>query len=313
LQQQTLKNAISCTGVGLHSGAKVQMVLRPADADTGVVFLRTDIHDRDARIPARWDHVTDTTLCTTIGNDDEVKVATIEHLLAALAGCGIDNVLVELNGPEVPVMDGSAAPFVFLIDCAGVVAQDAPRRAIRVLREVELSDGEARVAVMPSAGFSVSLEINFESPAIARQAGFFDLHNGGFKREICRARTFGFERDVDKLLELGLARGGSLDNVVVISDDHQVMNEGGLRYGDEFLRHKVLDTVGDLFLAGGPLLGHFAGLRSGHRLNNRLLRKLFADPQAWEITETVAQPTHVAPVATWQQGVVAGDRLAATA
>lgn len=286
------------------------MVLRPADAGTGIVFLRTDIDDRDARIPARWDHVTDTTLCTTIGNEAGVKVATVEHLMAALAGSGVDNVIVELDGPEVPVMDGSAAPFVFLIDCAGVVPQDAPRRYIRVLREIEVSDGEARVSLLPSTGFSVALEIDFESPAIAQQSGFFDLHNGGFKREVCRARTFGFERDVDKLLELGFARGGSLDNVVVISDDHKVMNEGGLRYGDEFLRHKVLDTVGDLFLAGGQLVAHFSGARSGHRLNNRLLQALFADPDAWEITEVAPLPAHAAP---WQQKLADGDRLAATA
>ena len=251
-QQHTLKNPIGCTGIGLHSGAKVNMTLRPAAANTGIVFRRIDLSD--AAIPARWDAVTDTTLCTTVGNDDGVKVATIEHLMAALAGCGIDNVIVELDGPEVPIMDGSSAPFVFLIDCAGRCEQNARRRSIRVLKTVEVVEQD-RVAVLhPSEGFSVAFEIDFDSAAISATSGFFDLHNGGFRRDICRARTFGFERDVDRLIELGFARGGSLDNAVVVGRDDEILNEGGLRYGDEFVRHKVLDTVGDLYLAGAPLL-----------------------------------------------------------
>jgi UDP-3-O-[3-hydroxymyristoyl] N-acetylglucosamine deacetylase len=294
-QQHSLKNPISCSGVGLHSGARVNMTLRPAGPNTGLVFRRTDVTDRNPEIAARWDTVVETVMCTTIGNEDGVRVATIEHLMSALAGCGIDNLIVELDGPEVPVMDGSAAPFVFLIECAGLVEQAAARRSIRVRRQIEVIEADARVALMPSRGFSVGFEIDFDTPVIERQSGFFDLHNGGFKREICRARTFGFERDVERLMQAGLARGGSLDNAVVIGKDDRILNEGGLRYSDEFVRHKVLDTVGDLYLAGGPLLAHFVGLRSGHALNNRLLSALLSDPTAWEYSDA-------APVATVEPG-----------
>lgn len=319
-QQHTLKNAINCSGVGLHSGAKVTMSLRPAAVDTGIVFHRTDMVSAaavasiksslasaqmptqmtDADIPARWDTVSDTIMSTTIQNAARTKVATIEHLMAALAGCGIDNVRVELDGPEVPVMDGSSAPFVFLIECAGLASQQARRRAIRVLRRVDIDDGQRRAALLPSDGFSVALEIDFDSPAIAHQSGFFDLHNGGFKLDICRARTFGFENDVSRLREIGLGQGGSLDNVVVVSHDDEIMNDGGLRYGDEFVRHKVLDCFGDFYLAGGPLLAHFAGQRTGHASNNELLRKLFSDPANWEYSYDQAKPT-VGPIHVWDQ------------
>ena len=311
-QQHTLKNAINCSGVGLHSGAKVTMCLRPAAIGSGIVFHRTDINTAistsnmdaantvnvtavDADIPARWDTVSDTVMSTTIQNDAGIKVATVEHLMAALAGCGVDNVRVELDGPEVPVMDGSSAPFVFLIECAGLAWQQDRRRAIRVLRRVDIDDGYRRAALLPSDGFTVSLEIQFDSPAIARQSGFFDLHNGGFKRDICRARTFGFEHDVSRLKDLGLGQGGSLDNVVVVGRDDEIMNDGGLRYGDEFVRHKVLDCVGDFYLAGGPLLAHFAGQRTGHASNNALLRKLFADPANWEYCHDQAKPSDGLP------------------
>ena len=328
-QQHTLKNAINCSGVALHSGIKVAMCLRPAPADTGIVFHRTDIYSditsamgapastaADADLPARWDTVSDTVMSTTVQNDAGVKVATIEHLMAALAGCGIDNVRVELDGPEVPIMDGSSAPFVFLIECAGLLPQQARRRCVRVLRRVEIEDGARRAALLPSDGFTVALEIDFDSPAIAEKAGYFDLHNGGFKRDICRARTFGFEREVSRLMELGLGQGGSLDNVVVVGQDDEIMNEGGLRYGDEFVRHKVLDCVGDLYLAGGPILGHFAGQRTGHTSNNQILRKLFSDPANWEYTQDVPQPS-MAPIQAWAQPMAAlnGDNtiVAATA
>jgi len=251
-------------------------------------------------IPARWDTVSDTIMSTTIQNNAGVKVATIEHLMAALAGCGVDNVRVELDGPEIPVMDGSSAPFVFLIECAGLQTQQARRRTIRVLRRVEISDGASRAALLPSDGFSVSLEIDFDSPVISRQRGFFDLHNGGFKREICRARTFGFEQDVSRLKDLGLGQGGSLDNVVVVGRDDEIMNDGGLRYGDEFVRHKALDCFGDMYLAGGPLLAHFAGERTGHTINNQLLRKLFSDPTNWEFCYDIAKPSD-APTEVWDQ------------
>lgn len=293
-QQHTLKNSIGCTGIGLHSGVKVNMTLHPAAPDSGIVFRRTDLQCAGEDIPARWDSVTDTMLCTTIGNAAGAKVATIEHLMAALAGCGIDNVLIELDGPEVPIMDGSSAPFVFLIDCAGRVEQSAARRAIRVLKPVSIVEPARSATLLPSDGFSVSFEIDFDSAAISATTGFFDLHNGGFRRDICRARTFGFERDVDRLVELGFARGGSLDNAVVVGRDDEILNAEGLRYGDEFVRHKVLDTVGDLYLAGAPLLAHFEGLRSGHQLNSMLLGKLFADPDAWEYCYDAARPAATA-------------------
>ena len=327
-QQHTLKNAINCSGVGLHSGIKVAMCLRPAPANTGIVFHRTDIagtaasvaldsganaasnaasnaaRNSAADILARWDNVSDTVMSTTVQNDAGVKVGTIEHLMAALAGCGIDNARVELDGPEVPIMDGSSAPFVFLIECAGVAPQQARRRWVRVLRRVEIEDGERRAALLPSDGFSVALEIDFDSPAIVERSGFFDLHNGGFKRDICRARTFGFEHEVSRLIDLGLGQGGSLDNVVVVGRDDEIMNEGGLRYGDEFVRHKVLDCVGDFYLAGGPMLAHFGGQRTGHGSNNQLLRKLFSDPSNWEYSYERAKPSHD-PIEAWPLPMIA--------
>jgi UDP-3-O-[3-hydroxymyristoyl] N-acetylglucosamine deacetylase len=315
-QQHTIKNSISCSGVGLHSGASISLTLKPAEANTGIVFVRTDLRasSEECRVPARWDMVSDTTMCTTLSNEAGVKVATVEHLMAALAGCGVDNLLVELDGPEVPIMDGSAAPFVFLVECAGLRPQDAARRAIRVLKQVEVWGEDNRIALLPSDGFSVSFEIDFETAAIENNDGFFDLHNGGFKREICRARTFGFESDVQRLMDLGLARGGSLDNAVVIGNNDEILNEGGLRYGDEFVRHKVLDCVGDLYLSGGPMLCHMVGFRSGHTLNNQLLRKLFADKDAWEFCEVMPKPS-VEPSVTWREASpdIGTRPLAATA
>ena len=251
-------------------------------------------------------------MSTTVQNDAGVKVATIEHLMAALAGCGIDNARIELDGPEVPIMDGSSAPFVFLIECAGVQPLQARRRSVRVLRRIEIDDGERRAVLLPSDGFTVSVEIDFDSPAIAEKAGYFDLHNGGFKRDICRARTFGFECEVDRLMNLGLARGGSLDNAVVVGRDDEIMNEGGLRYVDEFVRHKVLDCVGDLYLAGGPILGHFAGQRTGHTSNNQILRKLFSDPANWEYSYEAPQPS-TGPIEAWARPASTddGDRVIA--
>ncbi len=320
-QQHTLKNAINCSGVGLHSGIKVAMCLRPAPANSGIVFHRTDIRQSALAAPedtvanaaadvrADWDTVSDTVMSTTVQNAAGVKVSTIEHLMAALAGCGIDNVRVELDGPEVPIMDGSSAPFVFLIECAGLAPQQARRRWIRVLRRVEIEDGKRRAALVPSDGFSVSLEIDFDSPAIAEKSGFYDLHNGGFKRDICRARTFGFEHDVNRLMDLGLGQGGSLDNVVVVGRDNEILNEGGLRYGDEFVRHKVLDCVGDFYLAGGPMLAHFAGQCTGHSSNNQLLRKLFSDPLNWEYSYERALPTS-SPIEVWSQPLITSDSTA---
>lgn len=289
VRQRTLKTAIGCTGVGLHSGAKVTMVLHPAEAHTGIQFKRTDIAGRGAVVPALWSNVGDTRMNTCLVNEAGVQVGTVEHLLSALAGSGIDNCLIEINGPEVPVMDGSAAPFLFLIECAGTVELDAARRAIRVLKRVTVADGEKMASLSPSPSFSLRFEIDFASQAISRQEFAVNLSNGSFKSEISRARTFGFEQEVAMLRSAGLARGGSLDNAVVIdSTGTKVLNDDGLRYVDEFVRHKILDAVGDLSLAGAPILGAFHGVRSGHALNNQLLRTLFADQTAWTTTTIAA-------------------------
>ena len=278
--QQTLKGAIHCTGVGLHSGAKVSMMLRPAPADTGIVFLRTDVPADRAEIRARWDAVVDTRLCTVVGNAHGITVGTIEHLMAAFRGLGVDNCIVELDGAEVPVMDGSAAPFVFLVECAGLIEQSAARKVIRVLKPVVVLDGDKSATLRPAAQSGFGMEIEFASGAIARQRGQLRLAGGAFKAEVARARTFGFLHEVEAMRKAGLARGGSLDNAVVVSGD-KVLNEGGLRYRDEFVRHKILDAVGDLYLAGAPILGQFHGVKTGHALNNRLLHALFADQDAW--------------------------------
>jgi len=261
----------------------VSLTLHPADTDTGIVFKRSDSDGGCSLIPARWDRVVDTFLCTAIGNEQGVRVATIEHLMAALAGCHVDNALIEVDGPEVPAMDGSAAPFVFLIECAGVVEQEAARSAIEVLKPVTVTDSGRTAALLPDDCFRVSCEIEFDSDLIACQSFSVELHNGAFKSEISRARTFGFAHEVDQLRAAGLARGGSMDNAIVISDN-KVLNEEGLRFEDEFVRHKVLDSVGDLYLAGGPIIGHFRGLKAGHEMNNALLQALFADETAWRET-----------------------------
>ncbi len=278
--QRTLKEAISCAGVGLHSGEKVAMTLRPADPDTGIIFRRTDLRDGPVDIPALWNRVVDTQLCTVLGNEDGVTVGTVEHLMAAVAGAGVDNLIVELKGSEVPIMDGSAAPFQFLLDCTGLVEQDAPRIAIEILKSVRVGDDDKSASLTPADSFSASFQIDFDNPIIGRQKFFFDAVDGAFQRDIARARTFGFASEVAQLQAMGLAKGGSLENAVVLTGE-KVLNEDGLRFEDEFVRHKVLDSVGDLYLAGAPLLAHFHGFRSGHGLNNDLLKQLFADSSAW--------------------------------
>lgn len=283
--QQTLKTAIDCTGIGVHSGRRVTMTLRPAPCDTGIVFRRTDVMaagSPDAAIvPARWDRVCDTRLCTVLGNDAGITIGTVEHLMAAFAASGIDNALVDLDGPEVPIMDGSTAPFVFLIDCAGIREQETARRAICVLKPISLQDDTgASVSLQPAGRFSAHMHIAFTSKAIRRQDYTFDGDGDDFRRQVAPARTFGFLQEVEQLRAVGLAQGGSLSNAIVIDGD-QIMNEDGLRYADEFARHKLLDAVGDLYLAGAPLLARFDGARSGHRLNNALLRTLLADEDAW--------------------------------
>lgn len=278
--QRTLTGAVQCTGIGVHSGEKVTMRLLPAEPDTGIVFIRTDLMNGARSIHARWDHVVDTQLCTVVGNEHGGKVATIEHLMAALRAADVDNVTIEIDGPEVPVMDGSSDAFVFLIEMAGVAEQNAPRRDIVVLKPVEVECNGKRAKIAPADVSRFSFDIKFDQKLIRHQHYDFVLTPGGFKKEIGRARTFGFYEEIDHLQRLGFARGGSLRNAIVIKGD-AVLNEDGLRFDDEFVRHKVLDAIGDLALAGAPVHGHFEGSCSGHALNNKLLRALFADPTSW--------------------------------
>lgn len=286
-RQKTLKTAIHCTGTGLHSGAKVSMTLHPAPVGTGIVFRRSDIQGAGAEIPALWNNVVDTRLCTAIGNKDGVRVSTIEHLMAALYGSEIDNAVIEINGPEVPIMDGSAQPFVFLIGCAGILEQDRPRRAIEILRRVAVEDGKRSVALTPASDFSIEFEFDFENGSLSPQEFFMPLDAATFRAEVSRARTFGFAEEVARLRAAGLARGGSLDNAVVIGEG-RVLNKDGLRFQDEFVRHKVLDCVGDLYLAGAPVIGGLRCVKSGHRHNNMLLRALFEQRDAWRYIDMPA-------------------------
>ncbi|MGB4100492.1 MAG: UDP-3-O-acyl-N-acetylglucosamine deacetylase [Alphaproteobacteria bacterium] len=284
--QRTIYGVTQCTGVGVHSGKKVTMHLRPAPTGHGIVFVRTDLPAGRNRIPALWDHVVDTRLCTVIGNAFDATVGTIEHLMAALRAMNIDNALVELDGPEVPIMDGSAAPFVFMIEMAGVQQQDEPRQWLEILRPIEVEHDGKHAALLPGMQPMFSVEILFKTPLIDRQSYDLALSADGFKGQISRARTFGFLEEVDQMRKMGLAQGGSLHNAVVISDG-QVLNEDGLRYDDEFVRHKILDAIGDLGLAGAPIRGSFVGYCTGHALNNKLLRALFADRSAWRlVTQT---------------------------
>jgi UDP-3-O-[3-hydroxymyristoyl] N-acetylglucosamine deacetylase len=291
--QRTLRNPIGCVGVGLHTGAKVGLTLRPAPAGSGIRFQRTD-RPGGAPIAARYDAVCDTTMCTTIGGADGSMVGTIEHLMAAFAACEIDNVLVEVGGPEIPIMDGSAQPFVFLIECAGVVEQDAPRRWLEVLKPVTVTAHGKSARLEPGPGFAIDCEIEFEHPLIKSQAMRLGFSPARFKADIARARTFGFAERVEELWSRGLALGGSLKNAIVVSRD-RILNEEGLRYDNEFVRHKVLDAVGDLYLAGAPLLGRFVGRCTGHALHNKLLRALFADPAAYRLTEQPGSIDHDPP------------------
>jgi UDP-3-O-[3-hydroxymyristoyl] N-acetylglucosamine deacetylase len=291
--QRTLKAPIGCVGVGLHSGQRVSLNFRPAPVDHGIVFRRTDL---GVDIPARFDRVVDTRLSTVLGlAHSDARIGTVEHVMAALAGCGIDNVVVEVDGPETPILDGSSAPYVFLLDCAGSVEQDAPRSIIEVRRPVRVSDGDAFVELRPgnpgSSGLDMALSIDFAAAAIGRQALSLRLTPESFRQELARARTFTLAEEIEQMRAAGLAQGGSLDNAVVV-DQARVLNPAGLRMPDEFARHKLLDAVGDMALAGAPLHGRFIAHRSGHALNNRLLRALFADASAWR--EVSAAPLAVA-------------------
>jgi UDP-3-O-[3-hydroxymyristoyl] N-acetylglucosamine deacetylase len=281
LKQRTLKNPIRATGVGLHTGKKVLMSLRPAPANAGITFRRTDL-DEPVDIPAWAENVSETTLGTSL-TQGSAKVSTVEHLMSALAGLGIDNLLVELSAGEVPIMDGSAGPFVFLLQSAGVEEQNAPKRFVRIKKSVRVEDGEKWARFDPYDGFRVNFEIEFDHPVFKRrsQTASMDFSTTTFLREVSRARTFGFMRDLEYMRSHNLALGGNLDNAIVL-DDYRILNEDGLRYEDEFVKHKILDAIGDLYLLGHSLIGEFSGYKSGHGLNNRLLRTLIADRTAWE-------------------------------
>src|SRR5258708_1220208 len=281
-----------CRGIGLHCGQPVAMTLYPAPPDTGIVFRRSDA---GAEIRASWTNTTEAALSTALSNGEGIQIGTIEHLMAALAGSQVDNALVELDGPEVPIMDGSAAPFMLMIERAGTVPQDAARRAFKVLKPVRVSANGAAAALLPEHGFSMSFEIDFDNPLIRRQDITLNFEPGTFKAELAPARTFGLLDDWPRLKPAGLARGGPLDNAIVVSGN-RVLNDGGLRFTDEFVRHKLVDALGDLYLAGGPIIGHFRGTRSGHALTRALVAALFADPDAWCET-TIADTAAIGTVA----------------
>ncbi len=282
--QHTLKSDAVFVGTGLHSGKPVRMVVKPASADYGIWFRRTDLDDNDTMIAARWDTVVPSRLCTLVENDSGISVSTIEHIMAALSGCGINNALIEIDGPEVPILDGSARPFVAGLLAKGIRMQAVPVRAIRILKTIEVVDGDAVARLEPSDMLEIDFCIDFDDAAIGRQEKSLNMSNGAFVRELCDSRTFCRQADVDMMRANGLALGGNLENAVVFEGD-QVLSPGGLRYADEPVRHKMLDALGDLALAGGPILGRYVGQRAGHALTNRLLRALFAQHDAWEVVD----------------------------
>jgi UDP-3-O-[3-hydroxymyristoyl] N-acetylglucosamine deacetylase len=281
IRQRTLKNTIRATGVGLHTGEKVYLTLRPAAVNTGIVFRRVDLPE-PVEIEARPQNVGDTTLSTTLVKNG-ARISTVEHLLSALAGLGIDNAYVDVSAPEVPIMDGSAGPFVFLIQSAGVEEQNAPKRFIRIKRSVRVEEDDKWASFDPYDGFKVTFTIDFDHPAFRKdtQTASIDFSSTSFVKEVSRARTFGFMRDIETLRKRRLALGGSMDNAIVV-DNYRVLNEDGLRYADEFVKHKILDAIGDLYLLGHSLIGSFTGFKSGHELNNRLLKELLLQTDAWE-------------------------------
>lgn len=286
--QTTLKSPVTFEGVGLHSGRRTRMTLSPASAEYGVWFRRTDVPDRDAMIAARWDNVASAELCTRIANTAGVSVSTIEHVMAAIAGCGVSNLLVEVDGPEVPVLDGSAAPFVRGILSRGLRVQDAPMRALELLEPIEVRNGPAFARLDPAETLEIAFGIDFEDAAIGRQEKHLVMSNGTFVHELCDSRTFCRNSDVETMRARGLALGGSLDNAVVV-DGERVLTPGGLRHRDEAVRHKMLDALGDLALAGAPLLARYSGSRAGHALTNALLRALFARPTAFRMVTLTAE------------------------
>ncbi|HEV2554820.1 MAG TPA: UDP-3-O-acyl-N-acetylglucosamine deacetylase [Bosea sp. (in: a-proteobacteria)] len=293
-RQTTLRALVTLTGIGVHSGAPATICLKPSSANSGIVFLRQGLEDAPAQlIHAKHTKVSATELCTVIGDRASASVATIEHLMSACAGLGLDNVLVEIDGPEMPIMDGSAAEFVAAIEATGLVGLSSPRRYLRILQPVRVEHGRAFAELLPAKnGFRLDVEIDFDTTVIGRQRKVFDLEASAYSQEISRARTFGFMRDVEQLWKAGFALGASLDNTVAVGDD-KVINPEGLRYGDEFVRHKVLDAIGDLALAGYPIIGEFRSYCGGHRMNVRILEALFADRANYAIVE--AEPVYAAP------------------
>jgi UDP-3-O-[3-hydroxymyristoyl] N-acetylglucosamine deacetylase len=286
-RQHTIARSASCAGVGLHTGARAKLTIRPAAPGEGVRFVRMDVKDRDPVVPAHALGVSSAQLGTNLTNRAGVSVATVEHFLAACSGMGIDNLIAELDGPEAPIMDGSAAPFVALIAEAGLAPQDAPRRRLKILRPIEVREGRKLARLSPGEGFSIRVDIDFPARAIGKQTIAFVLKPDTFARDVAFARTFGFAAEVEKLRSMGLARGGSLDNAIVVDGD-VILNPDGLQVPDEFVRHKLLDVIGDLYLAGGPIEGAYEGDQTGHALNNRLLRALFADETAFAWVEDAA-------------------------
>ncbi|MFW2372031.1 MAG: UDP-3-O-acyl-N-acetylglucosamine deacetylase [Gammaproteobacteria bacterium] len=280
VMQRTLSQSISYVGIGLHTGKNVNMVIKPAKENSGINFLRKDIKTADNLIPALWYNVVDTTMSTVLGNNDGITIGTVEHLMAALLGCGVDNALVEIDGPEVPIMDGSAAPFVSVIEKIGTFSQSACRNAIWIHRPVEVRDGDKYSILMPSSTPRITVEIDFKDSAIGSQTHSVTLINGEFRHDIARARTFGFASDIKQLQHNGLAKGGSLKNAILV-DGGKIVNEEGLRYDNEFVRHKILDALGDLALVGVPIIGHIYARKPGHKLNNALIRQLIDSPDAW--------------------------------
>ncbi len=297
--QHTIASEITCSGIGLHSGETVAMKLCPAPANAGIIFVRSDIDGGSSprsKIAATYDMVTETTLGTTITNRFGVKTSTIEHLMAALWGLGVDNAIIELDAPEVPIMDGSSEPFIFLIECAGIRQQNAARKFITIDQEIKLSDGDSVAVISPHDGFIIDIDIDFSHDKIAQQNAKYDFDEVSFKQNLSRARTFGFKSDVDKLKSMGLILGGSLDNAIVLDDD-KVINEGGLRFDDEFIRHKALDCVGDYFLAGMRIKGHITTSKPGHGVNNKLIHAIFANQDYWHldvphISESINEQTN---------------------
>lgn len=286
--QHTVRSPALFAGIGVHTGEYTRVSVRPAAAGRGIVFVRTDVRDRDNQVPVSGEAVCKTQLGTVITNAAGVTVATIEHLMAAFAMLGVDNAIVEVDGPEMPIMDGSSAPFVRILDRAGLRPQEAPRRFIEILETVEVVDGDKRAALKPSDRFEVAFEIRFPTAAIGRQAIDMAMDEQAFRDELADCRTFGFLREVEALRAMGLARGGSMENCVVIDGD-RVLNPEGLRRSDEFVRHKALDAIGDLYVLGAPILGRFEGELAGHGLNNALVRALLARPEAWRVVTMIEE------------------------